>query len=69
MNKGVRSYAATSSMLRPEIVEIKNTIKTLRKDAEMRLTLDVEAQQSFEFLSDQVRQAPCVPPAGCRHAL
>jgi len=54
MNSKVRAYAADSSMLRPELVEIKNTIKTLRKDAEMRLTLDVEAQQSFEFLSDQV---------------
>lgn len=35
-------------------VEIKNTIKNLKKEAEMRLTLDVEAQQSFDFLSDQV---------------
>uniref|UniRef100_A0A7S0JKQ0 Uncharacterized protein n=1 Tax=Calcidiscus leptoporus TaxID=127549 RepID=A0A7S0JKQ0_9EUKA len=41
-------------MLRPELVEIKNTIKSLKKDAEMRLTLDMEAQQSFEFISDQV---------------
>mmetsp|Transcript_30111 Transcript_30111/g.64730 ORF Transcript_30111/g.64730 Transcript_30111/m.64730 type:complete len:365 (-) Transcript_30111:132-1226(-) len=54
MNKAVRDYAHTSSMLRPELVEIKNTIKSLKKDAEMRLTLDMEAQQSFEFISDQV---------------
>jgi len=40
--------------VRPELVEIKNTIRNLKKDAEMRLTLDVEAQQSFEFLSEQV---------------
>ncbi|KAL1495758.1 hypothetical protein AB1Y20_016620 [Prymnesium parvum] len=39
---------------RPEMLEIKNTIKNLKKEAEMRLTLDVEAQQSFDFLSDQV---------------
>jgi chromosome segregation ATPase len=37
-----------------QLVEIKNTIRNLKKDAEMRLTLDVEAQQSFEFLSEQV---------------
>ena len=52
MNKGVRQYAVNSSvsLVRPELVEIKNTIKNLKKEAEMRLTLDVEAQQSFDFL-------------------
>lgn len=49
-----RTYNASSSLVRPELVEIKNTIRNLKKDAEMRLTLDVEAQQSFEFLSEQV---------------
>jgi len=49
-----RTYNASSSLVRPEFVEIKNTIRNLKKDAEMRLTLDVEAQQSFEFLSEQV---------------
>ena len=52
--KGLRTYNASSSLVRPELVEIKNTIRNLKKDAEMRLTLDVEAQQSFEFLSEQV---------------
>jgi len=33
---------------------MKNTIKNLKRDAEIRLTLDVEASQSFEFLSDQL---------------
>ena len=42
-------------MMRPELMEIKTHIKSLKKEAEMRLTLDVEAQQSFEFLSDQVQ--------------
>ena len=41
-------------MIRPELVEIKSHIKNLKKEAEMRLALDVEAQQSFEFLSEQV---------------
>ena len=45
--------AATT--IRPELVEIKGHIKNLKKEAEMRLALDVEAQQSFEFLSDQVQ--------------
>jgi chromosome segregation ATPase len=49
-----RTYNASSSLVRPELVEIKNTIRNLKKDAEMRLTLDVEAQQSFEFLSEQI---------------
>lgn len=49
-----RTYNASSSLVRPELVEMKNTIRNLKKDAEMRLTLDVEAQQSFEFLSEQV---------------
>ena len=49
-----RTYNASSALVRPELVEIKNTIRNLKKDAEMRLTLDVEAQQSFEFLSEQV---------------
>ena len=49
-----KTYNASSSLVRPELVEIKNTIRNLKKDAEMRLTLDVEAQQSFEFLSEQV---------------
>ena len=49
-----RTYNASSSLARPELVEIKNTIRNLKKDAEMRLTLDVEAQQSFEFLSEQI---------------
>ena len=49
-----RTYNVSSSLVRPELVEIKNTIRNLRKDAEMRLTLDIEAQQSFEFLSGQV---------------
>ena len=44
-----------SVRLRFAQVEIKNTIKNLKKEAEMRLTLDVEAQQSFDFLSDQVQ--------------
>ena len=52
--KGSRPYNASFSLVRPELVEIKNTIRNLKKDAEMRLTLDVEAQQSFEFLSEQV---------------
>lgn len=51
---GSRTYNASSSLVRPELVEIKNTIKNLKKDAEMRLTLDMESQQSFEFLSEQV---------------
>ena len=54
MSKGSRPYNASFSLVRPELVEIKNTIRNLKKDAEMRLTLDVEAQQSFEFLSEQV---------------
>ena len=45
----------TTAMMRPELMEIKTHIKSLKKEAEMRLTLDVEAQQSFEFLSDQVQ--------------
>ena len=45
----------TAAMMRPELMEIKTHIKSLKKEAEMRLTLDVEAQQSFEFLSDQVQ--------------
>jgi len=49
-----RVYNASTNLVRPELVEIKNTIRNLKKDAEMRLTLDVEAQQSFEFLSEQV---------------
>ena len=32
----------------------KKTATEQKKDAEMRLPLDVEAQQSFEFLSEQV---------------
>ena len=44
----------TAAMMRPELMEIKTHIKSLKKEAEMRLTLDVEAQQSFEFLSEQV---------------
>ena len=44
-----RTYNASSSLVRPELVEIKNSLRNLKKDAEMRLTLDVEAQQSFEF--------------------
>lgn len=36
------------------MMELKGAIKNLKRDAEIRLTLDVEAQQSFEFLSDQV---------------
>ena len=50
-----RTYNASSSLVRPELVEIKGHIKNLKKEAEMRLALDVEAQQSFEFLSDQVQ--------------
>ena len=65
-----RTYNASSSLVRPELVEIKNTIRNLKKDAEMRLTLDVEAQQSFEFLSDQVDSPamwlPWPPYAGPR---
>jgi hypothetical protein len=38
-----------------QLAEIKGHIKNLKKEAEMRLALDVEAQQSFEFLSEQVR--------------
>ena len=57
-------------MIRPELHEMKSTIKQLKKDAEMRLTLDVEAQQSFEFLSDQVEGPtmwlPWSPRAGSR---
>lgn len=33
---------------------MKNSIKSLKRDAEVRLSLDVETQQSFEFLSDQL---------------
>ena len=47
--------AMEMTMDMPPQVEIKNTIKNLKKEAEMRLTLDVEAQQSFDFLSDQVQ--------------
>ena len=39
----------------PQLSEIKSHIKNLKKEAEMRLALDVEAQHSFEFLSEQVR--------------
>lgn len=41
-------------MSRPELMELKAAIENLKRDAEIRLTLDVEAQQSFEFLSDQI---------------
>eukprot|EP00967_Tisochrysis_lutea_P120359 scaffold197266_cov29-Tisochrysis_lutea.AAC.1 len=41
-------------MMRPEMIEMKNAIKSLKRDAEIRLTLDVEAQHSFDFLSDQM---------------
>eukprot|EP00965_Chrysotila_dentata_P109746 3626388-Pleurochrysis_carterae.AAC.4 len=46
-------------MMRPELLEMKHQIRNLKKDAEMRLTLDMEAQQSFEFLSDQARARAC----------
>lgn len=39
---------------RPELHELRTTVKALKRDSEMRLTLDVEAQQSFDFLSDQL---------------
>jgi len=58
MDRRVRQQAAVTSsvsLVRPELVEIKNSIKNLKREAEMRLTLDVEAQQSFDFLSDQVQ--------------
>jgi len=48
-------HKSSVSLMRPELVEIKSTIRNLKKEAEMRLTLDVEAQQSFDFLSDQVQ--------------
>ena len=70
MNREVREYARSHEMIRPELHEMKSTIKQLKKDAEMRLTLDVEAQQSFEFLSDQVdspaMRLPWPPYAGPR---
>jgi len=34
MNKSVRAYAKDTGMIRPEPVEIKNTIKGLKRDAE-----------------------------------
>jgi len=44
-----------ATVIRPELAEIKSHIKNLKKEAEMRLALDVEAQQSFESLSEQAR--------------
>ncbi|EOD19211.1 hypothetical protein EMIHUDRAFT_470134, partial [Emiliania huxleyi CCMP1516] len=41
-------------MLRPEIMELKSSVKTLKRDAALRLSLDAEAQQSFDFLSEQL---------------
>lgn len=49
------SYSSGTAPSRPELVEIKHSLKSLKKEAEMRLTLDVEAAQSFDFLSDQER--------------
>ena len=51
---GCCTSIALFPMLRPELVEMRATVKRLKADADMRLTLDVEAQQSFEFLSDQI---------------
>lgn len=42
-----RTYNASSSLVRPEFVEIKNTIRNLKKDAEMRLTVRARSPRTL----------------------